>query len=219
MKTQRFNSSYTGSRPDIQNLVPKWCRNILDIGASTGELGFQIKSKTGAKVTGVEISPAMAKEAEKKLDLVVVGNIEDEVTFNKLKGKKFDAIILADVLEHLVNPEKTLSKLTSLLSQDGVVAISIPNIRHFQTFNNLFLRGDWPSNDRGLFDKTHLHQFTKKNIVSLLSKANLKVESLGANYRVLETNHHLNKYAKFFAFPGISEFFAYQYLLLARKIK
>jgi hypothetical protein len=35
------------------------------------------------------------------------------------------------------------------------------------------------------------------------------------NYRLIERPHRLNRYARFFALPGIAPFLAFQYLLVA----
>lgn len=212
-----FNASYVGPRQDILDLIPADCKNILDLGCSTGTLGESIKAKTKARVVGAELSKDMSDIAAKRLDRVIVGDIEKPEIFSKLKSEKFDVIILGDILEHLRDPWSLLNNLQELLSPRGSVVASIPNVRHLDTVFNLIFKGYWPYRERGIHDKTHLRFFTLKNILEMFSNAKLKVEKIDVHYRVIETPHFLNQYAKYFAFPIIRDFLAFQYLIVAGK--
>ena len=44
----------------------------------------------------------------------------------KIPNKKFDIIIISEVLEHLDNPEKVLFQLKHKLKKDGLILGSIP---------------------------------------------------------------------------------------------
>ncbi len=212
-----FNQSYIGSRSDVLQLVPATVKNVLDVGCSIGVLGAAIKEKTSSRVVGIDLSQKMADIASTKIDKVIVGNIEDEKIQGSLKKERFDAIIFADVLEHLFDPWVVLRRLTANLNPQGVVISSIPNIKHLDTIINLLVKGYWPYRKRGIHDWTHLRHFTKKNIVELFDGANLKIEKVEANYRLIESPHYLNKYAKYFALPFLKDFLAFQYLIVARK--
>src|SRR4051794_37422602 len=64
-------AAYTGARPEVQALVPRQARRILDLGCAAGALGAALKSSLGAAVTGVELDPAHARDAARVLDRVV----------------------------------------------------------------------------------------------------------------------------------------------------
>ena len=162
-----FNQSYIGVRKDILALLPENLNKVLDIGCSTGALGEQIKRKSGAEVTGVEINKQMAKISQEKLNSVIVGNIEEINLEDVIPLNSFDCIIFADTLEHLKNPWKTLKTISTFLSDGGTIIASIPNVRHYSTIINLIFRGYWPYRERGIHDKTHLRFFTLKNIVTI----------------------------------------------------
>ena len=70
----------------------------------------------------------------------------------------FDRIILADVLEHLVDPMEVLRKLSKLLKNDGKFLIDIPNIAHSSIKYNL-LKNNFNYTPMGLLDKTHIQIF------------------------------------------------------------
>lgn len=210
-----FKKAYTGPRKDIQRLIPKNSLNILDVGCATGALGTAIKEKTGACVYGIELSSEMAAEADKYLDHVLVGDAKEVLAADNFKGTKFDAIIFADVLEHLVDPWKTLELCKQHLSDNGVVITSLPNIRHIDSIYNLVVRGEWPYRDRGIHDSTHLRFFTLKNMRELFDGSGFNYQIMDVNFRLLERPHKINRYARYFAIPGIRQFLAFQYLFKA----
>lgn len=213
--SQKFKPSYISAREDVLRLIPPTVRRVLDIGCSTGSLGAAIKDAFGAEVTGIEISPEMANVARKKLDQVYVGDILELVSSGVLSGERFDAIILADVLEHLVDPWGLLRQLHPLLVEQKLVVASIPNVRHLDTIYNLVVRGSWPNRTRGIHDNTHLRFFTAKDIKQLFDDTGFQINLMTANYRIIERPHKLNRYAHFLALPGLKPFLAYQYLISA----
>lgn len=82
---------------------------------------------------------------------------------------KFDTIIFADVLEHVVHPDKVLLFMKNYLKQDGNIILSLPNIANWQVrFNLLF--GKFNYTDTGIMDNTHLHFYTFKTAKDLLKK-------------------------------------------------
>lgn len=214
----RFNPSYIGPREDVLNLIPDNVRKVLDFGCSVGAPGEQIKKKHGAEVIGIEIDDKMAREAEKKLDRVIVGDLDEINLEDYFKPNYFDCLIFADVLEHLKDPWTVLKGSLRFLKDGGFVIVSIPNIRHYTTLINLLFRGYWPYRERGIHDKTHLRFFTLKNIKELLKEANLKIIRLERDYRIIERPHRFNKFSRYFAFPLFKEFLTFGYLILAKKV-
>lgn len=211
-----FNPSYIGRRSDVERLLPGGVRSVLDVGCSVGSLGASIKASTGAQVTGIEYSAAMAAEAAKVLDRVFVGDATAVIDGPDLEGQQFDAIIFADVLEHLPDPWLTLRRAVRLLSPGGIIIASLPNIRHVSTIFHLVVLGYWPYRDRGIHDRTHLRFFTRRNVLELFRSADLSIDSIDAKYRLIERPHRVNRFAKYFALPGLRGFLAFQYLVTAR---
>jgi 2-polyprenyl-3-methyl-5-hydroxy-6-metoxy-1,4-benzoquinol methylase len=179
-----LNSSYIQTRPDLLKYIEGSELNILDVGCATGENGRFLLDKGYARsVTGVEYDHIMADEAKNKIQKVFKGSIEDPQLLAELQNFEFDFILLGDVLEHLVDPWKVLLSLGKTLKNGGKVIISIPNAQHIDIFRNLYLKGTWPLNSRGLFDRTHLRWFTKKDLFSMVNQAGLKVEHLERKFR------------------------------------
>ena len=90
-------------------------------------------------------------------------------------GGTFDAIVYADVLEHLVDPLGVLLRLNRALAPGGAVVVSIPNVAHLWVRLSL-LTGRFQYGHRGILDRAHLRFFTQRSLEALLREARLRVE-------------------------------------------
>jgi methionine biosynthesis protein MetW len=168
---------YQRPRPEIQRLVPMTARRVLDLGCSNGALGAALKERGDVEVVGLELDDVYAGQAERRLDRVLVGDLEALLGDAELVAGlgSFDCVIAADVLEHLKDPWTALSRAAARLVPGGRAIVSVPNIRHWTTFAELAVRGRWPRRDWGIFDRTHLRWFTRDDARELLTSAGLEV--------------------------------------------
>lgn len=99
-------------------------KRTLDIGAGIGEMAESL-SRYGFVVEGIEPSEEAGERArEKGLKIHSATLSEWSVSYT---GERFDAVILANVLEHVPDPESTIKQVNSLLVPGGVVVIRSPN--------------------------------------------------------------------------------------------
>lgn len=148
--------------------------DILEIGASSGYMTKIFSENNNVDV--VEIDKLASEKAALFAKEVYIGSIEDEKIKNKLI-KKYDYIICADVLEHLVNPDVVLRFLKTKLKKGGVVLISIPNIACWNMRLDL-LRGRFDYQESGLLDKTHLRFYTYNIFLKLVENCGYKIEKI-----------------------------------------
>jgi SAM-dependent methyltransferase len=95
---------------------------------------------------------------------------------SKLKTQKFDVIIFSDVLEHLYDPVGIIKSYQSVLKQDGIIVVTVPNIANiFSRIALLF--GFFNYSETGVMDKTHIRFFNKKNLKELAEESHLKIVS------------------------------------------
>jgi methionine biosynthesis protein MetW len=174
-------SAYETDRPEVRELVPRSARRILDLGCASGALGAALKERQECRVVGIEISPGYADEARRRLDEVVCADVAEALEDAESLGR-FDCVIAADVLEHLVDPWTTLQRAVALLDRGGSAVISLPNVRYALTFWTLLARGRWPRDPAGLFDATHLRWFTLIDARELLEGAGLSVDAVQPRY-------------------------------------
>jgi len=151
--------------------VPDHAR-VLDIGCASGYLAQQLTAR-GCIVTGLEPDPGAAAAARAHCVAVIEGDVEQPETRSLLPAEQ-DAILFADVLEHLRDPLGTLRFARTLLAPEGRAVISLPNIAHW-TGRRAVLRGRFPYADHGLFDRTHLRFFTRESAHALADEAGYAV--------------------------------------------
>lgn len=160
----------------VLDAVPRDATTVLDVGCATGYLAAEL-GRRGAAVVGVELDPAAAERARASCADVVVGDVESTSTRAAVAaavGDGVDAVVCADVLEHLRDPWDALAWLGTLLRPGGVAVVCLPNVAHW-TARRALLRGRFPYADFGLFDRTHLRFFTRASARELASRAGLAV--------------------------------------------
>lgn len=170
---------FSGSRPEVAQLVPFGTKNVLDVGCGFGGLGRLLRERKVENLCGIEINPIASTHLNGIYDQHWIGSVELIDLPETLP--KFDYIIFADVLEHLVDPWTTVRRYSRLLSSDGKVIASIPNVRNLGLLYRLIFRGRWTYSDSGLLDRTHLRFFTRAEIEELFSKAGLTIERIEVN--------------------------------------
>jgi methionine biosynthesis protein MetW len=148
----------------ILDAVPADTR-VLDVGCASGHLAQALTAERRCSVLGVELDPAAAAEARARGVEVVERDIEDGLDVDG-----FDVVVFGDVLEHLRDP---VSALRSALGAPLVV-VSLPNIAHW-TGRRELLRGRFPQDDFGLFDRTHLRFFTRATAHGLARAAGFAI--------------------------------------------
>lgn len=164
----------------------------------------------GHSIAGVELVPEAAERAKQNMDEVVCGDIETMAL--PWREETFDALVFADVLEHMVDPWRVLGQLAKLLRPGGIAVASIPNVQNHRVVRNL-LRGKWEYSDSGLMDRGHMRFFTWEGIVGLFNGAGLDV----VDRRCLYNLKLRRRIMMWLTFGKIEPFLVRQYLVVGRK--
>lgn len=151
-------------------------KRVLDVGAATGYLAG-VLTEQGCRVTGIEIDPESARQAEEHCDRVIAGNVEELDLDEELGGESFDVIVFGDVLEHLGDPLRALERFKPFLGSGGYVVASIPNIAH-GSVRLALLQGRFQYRSLGLLDNTHLRFFTRESVGQLFEDAGFLMTDL-----------------------------------------
>ena len=193
---------------------------VLDIGAADGAVGAALRAAGFADLTAVE-PDAAARSRSAVVYTDVVESIE------AIGAQRFDLILLLDVLEHISTPDDFLATVVEKLADNGTLLISVPNIAHW-AMRLALLCGRFEPMDRGPLDRTHLQQFTRRRLETMLhALPNLSILNVSGSIVPLEfiLPEAIWKNSIFEAFsksriaaaalrPSI---FAYQFLVEARR--
>ena len=98
--------------------------DVLDVACGTGVLFDYYLQRNVASVTGIDISPEMAKIAASKYEgqpkvQVICGDVE-EYAF----GRKFDRIVVYNAFPHFPYPKRLIKILANLLKEDGRLTVA-----------------------------------------------------------------------------------------------
>jgi 2-polyprenyl-3-methyl-5-hydroxy-6-metoxy-1,4-benzoquinol methylase/glycosyltransferase involved in cell wall biosynthesis len=146
---------------------------VLDVGCSTGYLAGRLAER-GATVDGIELDPKTAEKAREVCREVKVGSASDPVVWAGTTGR-YNAVLLGDVIEHLVDPAATLSLAKAALAPGGRLVVSVPNVAEWRARARLgFGRFDYA--DTGVMDRTHMRWFTLATARELFAECGLREE-------------------------------------------
>lgn len=190
---------------------------LLDIGCGCGALMARARSLyPNLEAYGVELVPEVAKFAS-CMGTVLCGDVET-LDF-PWEEASFDYIIMGDVLEHLMTPEKLLNRLRKYLKPDGHIIVSMPNVKHYSVMLPLLQRDEFSYSDAGILDRTHVKMYTGVEIQKLLLRCGYRIETLG--YTVMgkpdeDEDKMIDMLNSLMERPARESFLAYQYILRAR---
>ena len=156
-------------------MLPEGLNRVLEFGCAGGTLGQKYKeANPGTVWHGIEIVENAAEYARHFLDEVWVLDANQLEFQPRMLEAKYDAIIYGDVIEHLIDPQKSLEEHVRLLKTGGELISCIPNIQHWTIIKDL-LKGQWTYQEGGLLDKTHLRFFTRDSIYQMFGELGLEI--------------------------------------------
>lgn len=194
---------------------------ILDVGCSEGLVGRGLAG-SDYELYGIDKDAAALENARPFYSEV----FRLDIAGGELPpGSEFDAIVFADVLEHVADPNGVLRRFRPLLKDSGLLLISLPNVANWYVRLNLLL-GRFDYSDRGIMDRTHLRFFTLRTAKRLLEDSGFSVVKLTATPPPLPEVWSMTAPSRPLYFLHVlsnivttawKSLFAYQFLLIAKK--
>jgi len=154
IKSRRIWNFYS----EIMNKSTPITGNILDIGASTGNL-LNLAKGNGFNTFGVEPNENFAQFAKAQGHQIEIGLFTKD-SFSTLM---FDTIFLVHVLEHVANPLETLKLAKERLAANGTLILEVPNL--FKPNGRL----------EEFFSYPHLFTFNKITLSNIVEKAGFSI--------------------------------------------
>lgn len=200
----------------------KNCNKVFEIGVGTG---YNLSLSNASIKGGIDISK-QAVELTKKL-LLKNNMQEDQIELYQANidaedlstsSNKYDGVMISETLEHLFDPIHALSESNRILKNNGLLAITIPNIGYFESRLYLFNKGELNDfSGSGKILTEHIRFFGVKSIVEIIKISGFKVVSIkGVMKKIISKNHVLTpnqntstknqnkKISKFSFFPTIT---------------
>lgn len=169
-----FDPNGQDSLAKLARLIPPGSQ-VLDVGAGPGILASYLTEQRACLVDGIEGDPVSASVGRRAFRCLWIVDLETAEPGDLVRGTLYDAIICADILEHLRDPERTLRQLVPLLAEGGRLLLSVPNTAYAGLIAEL-MAGEWRYREEGLLDRTHLRFFTRSSLQRLLEECGLQVQ-------------------------------------------
>jgi len=150
--------------------------SLLDVGCGWSQALLFFADK-GIDCYGFDPAPEAVEYAiSKDLNVKLAGMDKMDV----FEGKKFDVVLLKNVLEHLANPVEILKEINEkLLNKGGMIIIDVPNeFNVFQTAGrDLHQLGNW-----WVAPPAHLNYFSKDTLANLLEGTGYEIKLSEASF-------------------------------------
>lgn len=143
-------------------------KRVLDVGCTSGYVSAPFKD-AGHYVVGIDIADKPISEAKKVLNEAYVVDIEHYPWPKEIEGKKFDLIILGEVIEHLFDQSAILQQLKKLLSPGGYILVTTPNLLIWSERVRMLL-GTYENKDAG-----HIRMLSFRTFRMLCEKEGLSI--------------------------------------------
>ncbi|HLM28100.1 MAG TPA: class I SAM-dependent methyltransferase [Thermoleophilaceae bacterium] len=155
--------------------------SICDLGCWVGFLLSEAEGR-GWRAQGVEPSRFAADYARRQFGLSVQNTTLDRA---ELPAESFEAVVLADVLEHLPDPGATLDRVRALLRPGGVLLLALPDSGSLVA---RALGARWWS-----VIPTHVQYFTRPSLTLLLGRHGFTVERVDTAPKAFTVRYYLSR--------------------------
>ena len=154
---------------------------LLDLGSWVGFLLVEARDR-GWDVVGVEPSEFASAYARDHLGLDV--RTADLRTAD-LDGRRFDAVVLGDVIEHLPRPGEALDRVATHLAPGGAICLMVPNAGSRLA---RALGARWWS-----VIPTHVQYFTRASLRTLLARHGYEVLDVATHPKAFTVRYYLSR--------------------------
>jgi SAM-dependent methyltransferase len=155
--------SLLSSHSQLLEMVGSAPRTILDVGCGQGELGHTLRER-GHSVVGIDYN-----QPKFELDEFVKADLGQGLP---LDNRRFDVVLLADVLEHMLDPHRLLLQAKERLAPGGRVLVSLPNVTHWSVRAQVAM-GKFDYTNKGILDRGHVRFFTRASAERMFEGAGL----------------------------------------------
>jgi len=165
---EKYHTNINTGKPVRYDLIKEWIEpnsTVLDVGVGDGRMAELLVKNKNASVKGMDISNIACEKAKNRGIPVIVKDINNGISFDE--EEYYDYILLIEVIEHTIYPQKILVEAISH-ARKGVI-VTIPNSAYIKWRIQL-MRGYSP---RQSF--SHLHFWSVKDFNLFCKKLDINI--------------------------------------------
>lgn len=158
-------------------------KRVLDIGIRTGEVAAFYAASN--EVVGLDFDKKCLKIAKNKLQIeTVVHDISCPLPF---KAAHFDAVVMAEIIEHLFMPKLAIEEAFRVLKKGGLLIGTTPNAMYWKTRVKYFL-GRF---DDFIFSEEHIRPWSADKLSRILKEVGFQEVRVISHMRTAWLPHKL----------------------------
>lgn len=147
--------------------------NLLDVGAGEGFM-MSCAVNQGLNVIGLDFSSyGVAKFSPSLSPQLIAGDVFTSLQKLGAEKRKFEFCSATNILEHVREPEDFLRLISSLLDEQGLFAVTVPN--DFSFIQSLALDNGLIDHEFWVTPPQHLHYFNTDTLPNFLRQNNFEV--------------------------------------------
>jgi 2-polyprenyl-3-methyl-5-hydroxy-6-metoxy-1,4-benzoquinol methylase len=156
--------------------------SVLELGCGYSARNLLAIEDRALKLVGVDFNLSEAVKSHPKISPL---ECSAEEAIERLRGQKFDLIMIISVLEHLHNPVEVLQSCRELLKPGGILLVNVPT-----WLGKVFL--EYSAFNLGLSPKDemddHKMYYDKRDLWPILVKSGFLPSNIKMNYHKLYLN-------------------------------
>jgi len=154
-------------------------KTLIDIGCGEGWLMDKFHHR-GTSVFGIDFSRHGIEKFHPHLTpFFKQGNLYELIERQINTATKFDLLLVANVIEHVIDPVLFLNRIKKMMHQESILSIITPN--DFSPLHQLLLKERKISKEFWLCYPDHLSYFNKTSMCNLLDDQGFKIRSIVAD--------------------------------------
>jgi len=142
--------------------------DVLELGCATGYFSDVLRAR-GHVVVGFEVDETAVEACRSRGLVAYVADLSAAHPLRAVEGRRFDAVLAMDVVEHLAYPGPLLDAVHGVLRPGGRLVVTGPNVAYWAVRMRL-LFGRWTYERAGVMDETHLRWYTRRTWRELLMR-------------------------------------------------
>ena len=167
IKTSRYSS---------HDYFARWVgtkRDVLDLGCGEGFFAERL-ARNHNRVVGADLleKPQRGSAFDDYIQADLAHGLSEIIP--RVGSRRFDCVLLQDVLEHVPQPKRILDDCRQVLQPRGELLVSLPNVANI-TVRLALLFGRFDYAERGILDRTHLRFFTRKSARRAMEEAGYEI--------------------------------------------
>jgi 2-polyprenyl-3-methyl-5-hydroxy-6-metoxy-1,4-benzoquinol methylase len=175
LRRSRWSKSYDEEpSEELLKMVPADGKTILSIGCGRGAIEMSLKQR-GVTVTAIPLDSVIGASAARLGIEVVYGTWNECLTI--LDGRKFDCVLMPNLLHLLPNPRTVLEQCSRFVRKGGTFVIGDPNFGRLPIFiKRIFGTGDYGK--LRSFSESGINMCAPKTFKKHIERQGLRVEPI-----------------------------------------